>query len=204
MSEREIPSPTKQRTRLNIIRASKNLFDKHGIENTSIMLIANECNITRRTVYDHFQDKSAIVFLILGDYFSELYTLNYQECEKMQGVLRLKKVLHIVFDKYLDNPIIMRFLINYYQMNPNQLSDEEKILNSISSIQKVQNFINLPEIDNCNLEKYQHKVEIVLQYILGVGMRYSLRNSSFLGFKHNVTKEELHTSLDALLTIFDK
>ena len=93
MSEREIPSPTKQRTRLNIIRASKNLFDKHGIENTSIMLIANECNITRRTVYDHFQDKSAIVFLILGDYFSELYTLNYQECEKMQGVLRLKKVL---------------------------------------------------------------------------------------------------------------
>ena len=44
MSEREIPSPTKQRTRLNIIRASKNLFDKHGIENTSIMLIANECN----------------------------------------------------------------------------------------------------------------------------------------------------------------
>jgi len=199
----KVVSPTKQKTKDNIIRVSKYLFDKNGIENTTIMQISTECKITRRTIYDHFPSKIEIIFVILIEYFDELYDIDYSKFYKEQDVNKLKQLLHIIFDKYLENPVIMRFLVNYYQANPKKVEEENQIFENTGSIGKLRNYIDFEKIDVNNTKRLKEKTEVILQYILGIGMRYSLRSDAFLGITRNISREELHDSLDVLLHILD-
>jgi AcrR family transcriptional regulator len=199
----KVVSPTKQKTKDNIIRISKLLFDEFGIENTTIMKIAGECQISRRTIYDHFYSKNEIIFKVLLDYFNELYDIDYTLIKEEELIPKLKKLLHVVFDRYLDNPIIMKFLINYYQLNPTKISDENQYMHEIESVNKIVSFIDLSSLNNGEPKGIQEKIEIILQHILGLGMRYSLRENAFLVFTHNISKKSLHESIDVLMQILD-
>ncbi len=198
--EKELASPTKKKTSLKIIKVTKTLFEKQGIEATTISQIAAKCEITRRTVYDHFINKDEIVYAILKEYFEELYDIDFTKITSKNKIIRLKQLLHLILDRYLDNPVIMKFIINYYQLNPSKLSIEDEIFTKIRGLSALLDFITPYK----NERKIPiETIEIVFHFILGIGMRFALRSNSFLGFYTDISKEALHRSLDKLMLSFN-
>lgn len=58
--------------RAQIIRAAKELFGEGGIEHVSMRNIARRVGITQAAIYQHFEDKAAILFAVAEDFFNEL------------------------------------------------------------------------------------------------------------------------------------
>ena len=46
----------KEKTRINIMHAAKGLFESHGIENVTFNQIAENADVCRTTVFNHFSD----------------------------------------------------------------------------------------------------------------------------------------------------
>ncbi len=201
MIEKELASLTKKKTSSKIIKVTKTLFGKQGIETTTISQIALECDITRRTVYDHFTNKDEIVHTILKEYFAELYIIDFTKITSDNKVERLKQLLHLILDRYLDNPKIMRFIINYYQLNPQKVLIEDEIIAQIDGLSELERFLTPYKNE---VQTPLESVEIVFHYILGIGMRFALRSNSYLGFFSDISKEGLHNSLDKLMLIFEE
>ncbi len=204
MSREVILSPTKQKTRDKIIKASKKLFYKYGIEKTTLIEIAVESGMNRRTVYDHFSNKNMIISKILKQYFSELYDIDLSIIIEDTEIKKLKKLIHIVYDRYMDNPTIMKFIFNYYQMNPVNIEEEKYVIRENDNVEKLFNFINFSKVRKGREDELMEDIEIVIQHILSLGMRYSLRKDSVLGFPTNISRTSLHRSIEVLMQILDE
>lgn len=53
----------KEETRQKIIDVAMNLFNKQGVDSTTLEQIAEEADIARKTLYNHFREKEAIICL---------------------------------------------------------------------------------------------------------------------------------------------
>lgn len=51
----------KEETRQKIIDVAMNLFNKQGVDSTTLEQIAEEADIARKTLYNHFREKEAII-----------------------------------------------------------------------------------------------------------------------------------------------
>ena len=201
-----VTSPTRLKTRLKIIEASKSLFEENGITNTKIIEIAEIAGITRRTVYDHFQTKENIVNEVLYDYLSELYTFTLDFEINDNGFEKLSKLFHILFTRYFENMHIMRFLISYYQEYPKKTNYEEAIYKEITKSTNINRFKELYKegiLDgSVTCENPSEVGLVILQHVIGIPMRYSLRSNAFFGNQIRIPREKLHQSLDMLLNMY--
>lgn len=70
------PSPRQRlapaERRAQIIGATKKLFATGGLDKVSMRSIAREVGVTQAAIYQHFEDKEAILFAIAEDFFAEL------------------------------------------------------------------------------------------------------------------------------------
>lgn len=199
-------SPKRLKTRNRIIDVSKDLFEEYGITNTQIKQIAEKSEITRMTVYDHFPTKIDIINAILYDYFVELYSfdIDYSDCNN--GFEKNRKLFHTIFQRYFDKDYIMRFLISYYQEFPNKTEYESIIFEELEKVINTKGFKILIEEgikDGSITSTTPYEVSnIILQHIIGIGMRYSLRSDAFFGNENRVQTDILHKSLDMLLNLY--
>lgn len=69
------PVPRRERTRQRICEAARELFLRQGFTSTTMEEIANEADLRRSTVYNHFRDKEEILAAIGRDYVAELSTV---------------------------------------------------------------------------------------------------------------------------------
>ena len=58
--------------RIQIVAAAKALFAAGGLERVTMRNIARRVGITQAAIYQHFEDKEAILFAIAEDFFSDL------------------------------------------------------------------------------------------------------------------------------------
>lgn len=73
----------KEETRQKIIDVAMNLFNKQGVDSTTLEQIAEEADIARKTLYNHFQEKEAII----GEYIQRI--IREQGPEALGQVLQL-------------------------------------------------------------------------------------------------------------------
>ncbi len=202
----EKTSPTRLKTRVKIIETSKNLFDEKGITNTTIMEIAKKTGITRKTVYDHFETKENLIGTILYDYFVELYLFEIDFDENNTGFMNLSKLFHTLFDRYYDRGYIMRFLVSYYREFPKKTKNEKRIFKELKEKIKFTIFGDIyTQGKKDGTIKCENPFEIgnvVLQYVVGIPMRYSLRSDAFFGSTTRVSKKKLHKLLDMILELY--
>ena len=71
------PAPRRQRLspeerRAQIVTAAKALFVADGIDNVSMRKIASRVGITQAAIYQHFENKEAILFVIIEHFFGDL------------------------------------------------------------------------------------------------------------------------------------
>ncbi|MDQ0174922.1 TetR/AcrR family transcriptional regulator [Bacillus chungangensis] len=67
----------KNKTSQNIVEAAFKLFAEHGIEKTSLSMIANEVGISKPAIYYHFSSKEALIDFLFEEIFSDFYFSYY-------------------------------------------------------------------------------------------------------------------------------
>ncbi len=72
-----------ERTRKRIIEAAIDLFDKHGIDDTTMEQISEEADVARGTLYNYFSSKEAIISDYINLTFEKKKPIRFQELEEM-------------------------------------------------------------------------------------------------------------------------
>lgn len=87
----------RQKTRRKILHAAKGLFEQKGIENVSFADIAEEADICRTTVFNHFAGTDGLLSALLEEEIADLE--RYCEEQGRQGKARIE----ILFDKLIED-----------------------------------------------------------------------------------------------------
>lgn len=102
LPRRRLP-PAERRTQ--IIEAAKALFGEGGIEQVSMRNIARRVGITQAAIYQHFQDKDAILFSIAEDFFTLLIEGSLKTAQEVADpVQRLRRSMHNYVASGLEHP----------------------------------------------------------------------------------------------------
>lgn len=123
MEPRDIPvegrsERKKKETRQKIVNVAMDLFQSQGFNNTTMEQIAEEADIARKTLYNHFPVKEAIV----DDYVRGISKESTQEAfETLQNLpdtrSRLKNTLEKVYEWVEINPEIIGICLGYRLKN---------------------------------------------------------------------------------------
>ncbi|PCK32822.1 TetR/AcrR family transcriptional regulator [Pseudoalteromonas piscicida] len=54
-----------EKKRRQILQATETLFAQHGVQNTSMDLVAKEAEVSKRTIYNHFETKELLLYSVL-------------------------------------------------------------------------------------------------------------------------------------------
>lgn len=63
-TETVIRLPKKERSKIIIMHAAKVLFEKYGVENVTFQMIADEADMCRTTVFNHFNNLSELMLAL--------------------------------------------------------------------------------------------------------------------------------------------
>lgn len=64
-------SKTRQRNKNLICSVANKTFREKGIANTSMNDIADNCEITRRTIYNYFENKTELLQFLIKDLYNK-------------------------------------------------------------------------------------------------------------------------------------
>jgi len=89
--------PTKPRPRERVLGAAARLFVRDGIHTVGVDRLALEANVSKRSIYQHFENKDAIVADMLREYgprVSATYVEAGEGLPPKERVLRVYETLH--------------------------------------------------------------------------------------------------------------
>lgn len=173
-------------TKERIIQEAKNLFLRLGIRSVSMDEIATQLGISKKTVYQHFQDKDELVDRVLQ------MQINNMQAETIETVQSASNAIEEIFNT-------MDMMVKHSRnMNPMVLFDLQKY--HLSSFQKFHAYKNdfLLNIISNNLKKgveeglYRSdiKIEILSKFRLETLM-IGFNMDAFPSDKYNVTEVSL-------------
>ncbi len=83
-SEHDVPSGDVRR--LEIIAATRELYEEKGLSKTTVQDITNRVGVTRTLFYHYFPDKDAVTMAVLDDYIADyVEALTYWNEERNEG-----------------------------------------------------------------------------------------------------------------------
>jgi len=99
-----------------IIETSTKLFVENGVKTITIDRIVKELHTSKRTLYNHFEDKTALLKACLAVYHSKVKTENEEIIKSSQNVIEAMGYLHqkIVRRSYQVNPNFFSDILHYY------------------------------------------------------------------------------------------
>ncbi|WFB47619.1 TetR/AcrR family transcriptional regulator [Vibrio coralliilyticus] len=112
-----------------ILVAAKQAFQEFGVQNTSMDKLSAMAEVSKRTVYNHFESKEAIVMELL----SELWRTSMADHEvaglveldlEQQLVAMLESEINVVTDPhYVD---LAKVALGYFLYKPDELKEQEE------------------------------------------------------------------------------
>lgn len=113
--EREKEELIKKR-RLEIINAAMSLFDKKGIQNVTLSMIAKEIELTKAAVYLYFRSKEDLLFSLLVEMATETWFITEELPENLTGWDFLKLIIQSAKDGFSENLIFKHIVMNFDQL----------------------------------------------------------------------------------------
>ena len=114
-----------------IVEAAIEAFREEGVKATSMDRLAKLANVSKRTIYNHFENKEALVLHLLSELWqraimqSEVSYNRGQPLESQLAVLRTEELEFLSSPQYQD---LARVAFDYLFSNPDMLQDELKKL----------------------------------------------------------------------------
>lgn len=177
---------------------AKLLFSQYGIRNVTMDIIAQELGISKKTLYQYFEDKAAIVYEMVKSYQGEQKEMIQEILDSATNAVEaLANLLHYI-DKMLRfvSPLLLFELHKYYPAAANLMrEDEEKF--HLPTIRE-----NLISGIKQGLFRQDIDIEIIAQFRMGMldiamdSRRYPIDNYS----PHKVNIELFHFYIYGLLT----
>jgi len=99
-----------------IITTATQLFVKNGVKTVTIDKIVKELHTSKRTLYNHFPDKTALLEACLAVYHIKVMNENDEIIEKADNVIRAMGCLHrkIIARAHHINPNFFSDILHYY------------------------------------------------------------------------------------------
>ncbi len=103
-------------TRELIIDTATKLFIQHGVKIITIDRIVKELHTSKRTIYNHFEDKITLLRACLDVYHKKVRTENEELIKSADNVIEAMAFMHqmIVRRSYQVNPNFFGDIIRYY------------------------------------------------------------------------------------------
>ena len=97
--------------RRQIVAAAKALFSEEGTGHVSMRKIAREVGITQAAIYQHFENKEAILFVIIEDFFADLLeALSAAIASEEEPLRKLRRAMRAYVDYGLAHPEAYRLV----------------------------------------------------------------------------------------------
>ncbi|PMN70226.1 TetR/AcrR family transcriptional regulator [Enterovibrio norvegicus] len=112
-----------------ILRAARQAFHEYGVQNTSMDKLAALANVSKRTVYNHFASKEALVMELLSVLWKSTITadaleeLAQQPLEEQLTTLLYQEILVFSKPEYLD---MAKVAIGHFLFQPDALQEQMK------------------------------------------------------------------------------
>lgn len=99
-----------------IIETATKLFMEHGVKTITIDRIVKELRTSKRTIYNHFEDKVSLLGACLDVYNTKVRAENQEIIKSAGNVIEAMGHLHqkIVRRSYLTNPNFFNDILHYY------------------------------------------------------------------------------------------
>ncbi|NVK53999.1 MAG: TetR/AcrR family transcriptional regulator [Alteromonadaceae bacterium] len=110
-----------ERKRIQILNAAELLFSRDGVQNTSMDLLAQQAEVSKRTIYNHFATKEELFFCVLEHMMAhvnqdeeykfsadvsideQLIAIAYSEA-RLQTSTSLLKITRVTLTEMMNNP----------------------------------------------------------------------------------------------------
>lgn len=97
--------------RRQIVAAAKALFSEEGVDHVSMRKIAREVGITQAAIYQHFENRDAILFVIIEDFFADLLeALAAAVAHETEPLRQLRSAMRAYVDYGLSRPEAYRLV----------------------------------------------------------------------------------------------
>ena len=108
---------TRAKNRSHITDVAKQLFQVHGITETTVKDIVKYAKIERKTFYNYFSDKEEIAHYIYYQIMEEFYSVgftsdDYVDCEN--GFSKIRLYFNTLIDTMIELKEEMEFVSKYY------------------------------------------------------------------------------------------
>ncbi|RNB79725.1 TetR/AcrR family transcriptional regulator [Brevibacillus fluminis] len=175
----------KGKTQETIVEAAFKLFAEHGMEKTSLSMIAAEVGITKPAIYYYFPSKEALIDFLFEETFREYqfahyFTLSAYTADNFAELL-IANGLQMLPDEEEEEPVVLRvfheFLLNVsrnekYQQRINSM--QEEFLDGFAAL--VARGIELGVISPEGSESKAHMLALVID---------NISNYMLMGIKRN-------------------
>jgi len=180
-----LPSKMANRTREKLIDVARHLFARKGIENTTMVDIANASEKGRRTVYTYFKSKSAIYDAVIEsesermvERLRKVYSLDLPPIEKLRQFVVIRfEILKMISDSVTPaEPLRSLFSTNgkrYEKITHLALEKEKVMLNNI-----LRQCMDNPDIDRRQLARLKVVMPLLQQ---GIDISFMRNNYRDLG-----------------------
>lgn len=123
-------SRTKQKNKNLICEIALKTFREKGIANTSMNDIADNCGITRRTIYNYFENKTQLLQSLISDLFEKItidFKIDYDYDKK--AIENFKDFINNINENFLDHRDDIIFVSEIKSYLSYRMSREEYIEN---------------------------------------------------------------------------
>ena len=103
-------------TREKIIEVASSLFVENGVKTITIDRIVKQLHTSKRTIYQHFEDKTALLEACLATYNAKIRKENEEIIQTSENALEAMGYLHqrIIFRASQTNPNFFNDILHYY------------------------------------------------------------------------------------------
>ncbi len=103
---------TKQRN--FILQTAYHLFVERGIENVTMLEIAQACDIERRSLYNYYNDKDQLAFDIAKCFFSSIEAISAIKDRSFENKYEeIKALVYAFYDFAISDPDAIRFSLHF-------------------------------------------------------------------------------------------
>ena len=119
-----------------ILSAAKQAFLEQGVQGTSMDMLANQAEVSKRTIYNHFESKEALFMAIISELWTQAKQIADFSYEPDTALLpQLVKVIEaeietISSDEYME---LNRVAFGHFFFHPEELKKEVEKLESFES-----------------------------------------------------------------------
>ena len=197
-------SKTKHNKRIKILEEAYKLFLEYGIENVSMLEIADKSGMQRRSLYNYYDDKEQIAGDLMKCWYQAMEEVGPVKDTADSTLEQIRNILYQFCEKAISEPDMIIYSVQFDQYFRNHANGNQMIDYSAWAL----TFLDKDDLLSKGIKdgsidvKYQERSEEFERIIQGVVLSFSQRvlyNEKVLQHEHGHTRAEIRGLVDFIV-----